>query len=148
MTAPQERLPAPGNTVNALPPDRGLTTKGPRELAAAPGLTVQPIARSGVVLIGMSVRVPGSTGFASERPDHTEGEHRVCRTTIARPARINPGAHTRQSTPTASSLRASTNPVGPASYVARTGPGNAPANSTTRSLPPGNRRTRNSPDSH
>jgi hypothetical protein len=42
-----------------LPPDRGFTTKGPRELAAAPGLTVQLIVRSGVVLIGMSVRVPG-----------------------------------------------------------------------------------------
>jgi hypothetical protein len=48
-----------------------------RKPASAPGLTVQLIAGTYVVLIGMSVdrdRADGLLGFAIERTDHTEGE--------------------------------------------------------------------------
>jgi hypothetical protein len=51
------------------------------------------------------------------------------------------------SIPAASRRRASTNPVGPASWVARTGPGTVAANAATSSLRPGRRRTQNSPGS-
>jgi hypothetical protein len=45
------------------------------------------------------------------------------------PRGIRPGAHTTQSTPAAWNRRASAKPVGPASYVARTGPGKPLTNS-------------------
>src|SRR4029453_15281500 len=54
---------------------------------------------------------------------------------------ISPGAHTKQSIPAACNLRANTNPVGPASYVARTDPASPAANAATSSLEPGSRRT-------
>ena len=53
--------------------------------------------------------------------------------------------HSRRPPP--ASRRASTNPVGPASYVARTGPGSPATNAATSLARPDNRRTRNSPES-
>jgi hypothetical protein len=74
-----------------------------------------------------------------EQPHQTLGVATVGLTRSLGPRGINPGAQTRQSTPIACSLRASTNPVGPASYVARTGPASPAANATTSSLRPPSR---------
>src|SRR4029079_2892508 len=68
-------------------------------------------------------------------------------TRSAGPRGINPGAHTTQLTPAPSNRRASANPVGPASYVTRTGPGSPATNSTTSAARPDKRRRRSSPDS-
>jgi hypothetical protein len=80
-----------------------------------------------------------------EQTDQALGVAAIGLDPIGHRAGISPGAQTRQSTPIVSSLRASTNPVGSASYVARTGPASPATNSTTASLPPANRRTRSSP---
>jgi hypothetical protein len=79
-----------------------------------------------------------------QQPDHPLGITTSVFTRSVAPRGINPGAHTTHSIPAASSLRANTNPVGPASYVARTASASPAANAVTSSLDPGSRCTRNS----
>ena len=82
-----------------------------------------------------------------QQPDQPLGIAAIGLHAIGRPTRDQPRRAHHALDPRRLKASPSTNPVGPASHVARTGPANPAANAATSSLRPGKRRTRNSPES-
>jgi hypothetical protein len=81
-----------------------------------------------------------------EQPHQPLGVTPIGLDPITRRARIEPGAITRRSSPLLVAARAKPNPVGPASYTARTGRASRSKNTGTTSIgAPRNRSTRSSP---
>jgi hypothetical protein len=90
--------------------------------------------------LGLDARDGDRAQLASDQQPHQPlGIAPIGVTRSDGPRTINPAAHTKQSTPAASNRRVSANPVGPASYVAQTGPGIAATNPQTTLLRPDNR---------